>query len=1068
MPNRLSKTTGSSEIDQLHSYLRQADSSRAVLSGLLAFLARRFNADYISVTFNLPNEGVVSDSFGESNKSDNPSTIFTLHEQELSIDGTEYINAVYVSDAQAERIEPKLTQALNSRDTKSFALSPIFQNGAISGWIEVHFRKSYYRFQKQDIFYLDIAGEYSALYLHKLEKLSYIAPATVQVNDEENLDDKSATDELYRRRLLEAREQYGRLLEFGNLLIVQTDQKGVVTSVVGDTEKIFGVSAGELIADIGVWERFVPAKDFRLLLSLVRNGIEQKQQLKEEIRIVNQKTREVKRLLIHGRPLFASSDEFLGWEGYAVDITEKHRVQEDAEAQRKRLAALYDISQSLSVSMDPSVLLLKGLRSMMRATNADCGLAVSFDSAQDRLEVVATEGLSSGDLIDINREIPREALFRSVIAGRKAMMVSGDTVVGAGVARTMINEMKGAVFAPLVSDDQVKGIIALYARKASRFSAQDLDVAEVASKQVATILRQAEFYQTERRTSDVLAFLYRLSHVVSQCLTPQEIAESAFPIIQEETPCKRMWLGVLNDQGTVIAGQSAIGPGMRSSIAKVQIELELRHDYLDKAIKSKQPVVVTDLESAECSGLNRIVKRLQIDVMIVVPLTALGQVVGVLVVEPLVSSPVFAEKNLSLFASIGAELGSLILARRFESRIADAEKMRMASLFAAGVAHNFNNMLQAIMGQASLIEIQVGSDSPIAKSARVINEAVSRGASLVQQLKGFSNHSIVDRKNFSIQRLLTDARLLYESIIGPDIKLAIDIGDDVREVYADEGQIQRAIANILVNAKEALQGRPNPSVIIRSTIEKLRTGEVHPELAPGTYVAVSIQDNGLGISAEKLPRIFEPFYTTKGVDAATGVGLSGSGLGLSSTYAIMKQHEGIVIARSEENRGATFTLYIPVSKVKSEVTQLDVKQTVNSNQPWVGFLGLDPLTANSLSGSLRELSVDANPFDSISDLSTVVKFKSELPSLVVIDAEQTDSMLTAHIQNLREVNPKIKVIIFCVDANKWTSMLSLIGPMVDLEIVEKSMGAWSLQAAIKRMLGLKRPMPKIEAARPEQ
>jgi signal transduction histidine kinase len=493
---------------------------------------------------------------------------------------------------------------------------------------------------------------------------------------------------------------------------------------------------------------------------------------------------------------------------------------------------------------------------------------------------------------------------------------------------------------------------------------------------------------------------------------------------------------------------------MRSSIAKVQIELDLRHDSLDQAIKTKQPVVVANIDNNECSGLNKFIKRLQIGVMVIVPLTALGQVVGVLVLEPLVASVSYAQKNLSLFASIGAELGSLVLARRFESRIADAEKMRMASLFASGVAHNFNNMLQAIMGQASLIEIQVDRDSPIAQSARVINEAVSRGASLVQQLKGFSNTALVDRKNFNIQRLLTDSKLLYESILGNQIKLEIEVEGEARDVYADEGQIQRALTNILVNAKEALLNIKSPSVIIKASIERLRSGEVHPELAPGAYVSVSITDNGPGISAEKIHRIFEPFYTTKGVDASTGVGLTGSGLGLSAAYSILKQHDGIITARSEEGRGATFTLYLPVSKAKVESLVTDIKVINSDAAPWVGFFELDLLTTNSLISGLSDAAIQSQSFASLDEIFSILLTKNQ--SLVVFDAEKADSNLITYIQQLREQNSKVKIILLCVDSVKLSSMLSMYGPFVDVEIVEKSMGVWSLQAAIKRMLGIKR------------
>jgi PAS domain S-box-containing protein len=1057
-------------IAELHRLFKSADSYDAILKTSATVLAKELGGDLIQVTF-VKNSERYSQSWGE--RGDESVLPVVCQDENILFGGKPIHESIFINDINLSRAPLSLLQVLEERQTQSFALVLIRSATKIFGWIEVHFRTNFHRFRKEEIFLLDIVAEYSRMYLEQHQNALSSNKATVQ---EEPTGAQDLNDELYRDRLLEARLQYRRLLEYGNIIIVRTNASGVVTDVVGDTESIFGVTAGELVSDLGVWERFVPPTDLRILMKLVRAGETKQTDLKEEIRVINKKTGEVKRLLIRGVPLYASDEKFIGWEGFAVDISDKHSIQVALQSEQKRLAALYDISQSLTVSMEPSMLLLTGIRALMKASSAECALCILLDEASGCLDIAATEGFSSGDVIEFQHRLPRESIYRSVITQNKGIIVSGDTALdGDRVQPTTLAYMRAALIVPLNSEDGTRGVIALFARRASRFTAQDLEVADVGAKQIASVLRQSEFFATERKTSDALAFLYRLSHVLAQYLTPKDIAENAFPIIQEEIPCKRMWFGVLNDQGTVIAGQSAIGPGMRSSIARIQIELDLRHDFLDEALKNRQPIVVKQGDKIECSGLNRIFERLQPATLCLVPLVALGQVIGLLVLEPVVSSPTYAQRKLPLLTSLGNELGSLVLARRFESRIADAEKMRMASMFANGVAHNFNNLLQAIMGQASLIELQAGAGSPFTKAARIINESATRGASLVQQLKSFSTNANLQKKTFLAESFLENSIELYRSMLGENIELVSTIEPGLRSIYGDEGQIQRALSNIIVNAKEALEKKgslKSARIILHASAIRLGSGEVHPELAPGLYVAIKIHDNGPGIDSDKLVRIFEPFFTTKSVDQSTGLGLSGSGLGLSSAYSIIKQHDGIITVTSALNQGAAFTIYLPLTREVASVTSIQpdsVKDSSSSHQDTVNsqirviFIGIDSLTSNAITSGLYADGVKTESLLDSSNLQARAAALYKDNSVVfVFDAEKEESKLLGFIRSLRDQYPRSKFIISCVDSQRWSSMVAMIGEVSDLEVIEKSLGVWSLQSTVKRLLGLRRTAPKIE------
>ena len=466
----------------------------------------------------------------------------------------------------------------------------------------------------------------------------------------------------------------------------------------------------------------------------------------------------------------------------------------------------------------------------------------------------------------------------------------------------------------------------LYSRRRGKYSLADFDLVAAAASQIGLASRQARNYAHEKRQASALAALYQLTHEVSKHLTPRDVAHHAFPIMQRELACKRMWMGVLNEQGTHIVGQGGFGPGIRGPILNIQIELDLRHDFFDEALRSRQPVIVHQGTPMECSGLNRIIQKLTPGTFVVVPLVSVGRVVGVIVAEPLIPSQFLAQSKIALLQSMANEIATVILARRFEARMAETNKMKMAGLLASGVAHNFNNLLQAIMGQASLLEMQVTKDSPIYASSRMIVTATERGATLIKQLLAFSAQGSNEPKKLSMNELLEESKDIYRSVVGPEIAFELKLATELPLIRGDYSQIQQAITNLLINAKEAMHGKIGGIVKISTAMVRLHSGEVDPDLAPGVYVRVDIEDTGIGMDQERQSRCFEPFYTTKAPDAGTGLGFGGIGLGLSTAYAILKNHDGIITVSSELGEGSTFSLFIPARSVSESVSESDSEE----------------------------------------------------------------------------------------------------------------------------------------------
>lgn len=603
--------------------------------------------------------------------------------------------------------------------------------------------------------------------------------------------------------------------------------------------------------------------------------------------------------------------------------------------QNRRVEALYEVAQALQFSTDPAVVTLKGLKAVVKATNSDGGVAFLYDRSARRLELVASEGVSAAYVDAIEKTLEGYSLVRHVAeSGEGLLMDNMQHDPRARVEVAKIENVQAAILQPLMHEGQVLGELMIFCREAGRYNTEDFDLVRAATSQIAVAARQAELYTSSKRQANSLAALYRLSHELSQYLTVEEVSQHAFKILHEVLACKRMWLGVMNEQRTHIKGHAGFGPGVRKPLIDVQIELNLRHDFLDEALSRREPIIVPENAKAECSGLNRIMRNLKLGAFVVLPLISLGQVVGILVIEPAVAQGFFNENKLSLLNSMASEIAAVILARKFEARIAESDKMRMAGLLASGVAHNFNNLLQAIMGQASLIQLQLDPNSPLNKSSKMILDAAERGGQLVRQLMAFSQPTTMQKKVVSVNQLLQDSHDFYRSILGASIDLKYDIRSDAPLVEADYSQLQQALTNMLINAKEAIpEGRAG--VVKLSTVGvRLRSNEVDPELAPGYYLRVNLEDNGLGMDEEKRSRCFEPFFTTKNVDKSSGVGIGGSGLGLSSAYSLVKQHQGLITVQSYVGEGSVFSVYLPAVESKPasiESPSLDKQVQVERN-----------------------------------------------------------------------------------------------------------------------------------------
>lgn len=251
--------------------------------------------------------------------------------------------------------------------------------------------------------------------------------------------------------------------------------------------------------------------------------------------------------------------------------------------------------------------------------------------------------------------------------------------------------------------------------------------------------------------------------------------------------------------------------------------------------------------------------------------------------------------------------------RNLENQFIQSQKMDLVGQLAGGVAHDFNNLLTAMIGFCDLLLQRHSPKDQSFADIMQVKQNANRAANLVRQLLAFSRQQTLQPKVLNITNVLTELTHLLRRLIGADIELKMVHARDLWPVKVDQSQLEQVIINLAVNARDAVgvQG----AVTIRTYNHTASEGNkaLHASLPSGDYVVMEVADTGTGVPKELLSKIFEPFFTTKEVG-------SGTGLGLSTVYGIIRQTGGHIFVDSTEGDGACFTIYLPRNEAGAEIS----------------------------------------------------------------------------------------------------------------------------------------------------
>jgi signal transduction histidine kinase len=252
-----------------------------------------------------------------------------------------------------------------------------------------------------------------------------------------------------------------------------------------------------------------------------------------------------------------------------------------------------------------------------------------------------------------------------------------------------------------------------------------------------------------------------------------------------------------------------------------------------------------------------------------------------------------------------AELEAELLERKkLETRLLHAQKMDALGRLSGGIAHDFNNLLTAIVGYADLAESNLGDAKAAASHLAEVRSATGRAAELTKRLLAFARKQATEPKVFDLNELVTGMQKMLARVIGEDVRLTTRLEPSPWMVSVDPGQMEQVLMNLVINARDAMPRGGNLAIETANVTLDERAAHAISDSAPGEYVRLAVRDTGSGMSAEVRRLAFEPFFTTKEQGRGTG-------LGLATSYGVVRQAHGSIRIDSEPGVGTSVTIYLP-------------------------------------------------------------------------------------------------------------------------------------------------------------
>jgi signal transduction histidine kinase len=446
--------------------------------------------------------------------------------------------------------------------------------------------------------------------------------------------------------------------------------------------------------------------------------------------------------------------------------------------------------------------------------------------------------------------------------------------------------------------------------------------------------------------------------------------------------------------------------------ASFQIEVAGRlSDGLETLSKRTFDVVLLDLSLPDCSGLETLAKaHSENNEVAIIVLTGLSdEEIAVKALRKgaqdyMVKGQV--DENL-LYRSIRYAIERKQVENEkkvLEAELLQLRKMEAIGTLAGGMAHNFNNLLMGIQGNAYLMLLDIDPNHPHHGNLKAIEEHIQSGSQLTRQLLGYARGGKYEMRPISLNQLVKETSDIF-GMTKKEIRIHHELAENLFGIIADQVQIEQVLLNLYINAADAMDGGGDIFLkTINATHKEMTAKPYKPK--PGNYVMLTVRDTGIGMDKETKERIFDPFFSTKEMGRGTG-------LGLASVYGIIKAHGGFIDVDSEKGQGTIFSIYLPATGKKVE--------TIKKEKKVPGEILRGTETILLVDDEAQVLDVGIQIFKSMGytvlgatsgkEAIEIFEKNRDKIAIVILDMIMPDMGGGETYDKLKEINPKIKVLL---------------------------------------------------------
>jgi PAS domain S-box-containing protein len=620
------------------------------------------------------------------------------------------------------------------------------------------------------------------------------------------------------------------------------------------------------------------------------------------------------------------------------------------EEQKRELLALNTIAEAVNHSVEISLLLQEAIREVRRVLEVDFGWIYHVEGG--RLILRASNGAEPAPrhIIEPHTEADSEEILWARVPRTNRKPWRGDG------PKWQFGEIGVWGSVPIIVKDRFAGVIVVASRDRGEISQKQLELMSAFSNQIGVALENATLFEqlrtSEERYMDLFEHSPDMYHIVNR---------DGIIVSCNQTEADR--LGYRKDE---LIGHSVLTLYPPSHHTAVN---NLLSEVFDKNL--------------EVSGLEEQI------------VTKLGEVIDVSVS----TSIMYDESRKPAFTRIAVR--DITEKKKLESKILHAQRIDSIGNLAGGIAHDFNNILTSILGSTSIMKRKMRKSSPWFHFADIIETAAKRGAGLTRQLLTFARKSTPQFRPIIVKDIIEETLRLFERSIDKSIAIQEELTSDLAIIKGDDGQIQQAILNLLINARDAM---PNGGIItISSQVlnPDVRHSNVFGEPRVGEFASIVISDTGVGMNQAVQQRIFEPFFTTKE---------KGTGLGLSVVYGVVNSHGGFITVQSELEHGSQFSMFFPLLADREKFQRTLKQQKLQQGHERILVVDDEEHVGELISRMLDYLGYGVIVVHSGQEAVEVVK-KRERIDAVVLDMNMPTMSGNETFMKLKEIKPDLRIVI---------------------------------------------------------